>query len=161
MINQSDHGVMYYVSNSKTSWTKVCLSVPIAKVFCGSLSSIALSVDDKVFVQGDNGSRELGLNRDQIAEWEMNEELSGIGMREIGIFTYQTIFITWTNQVFVAGSNNSDQLGIRNSAVLQRHTTLESYCNKHLHMIPHITGGFQHMIVYFTVGKLFLIDCDA
>ena len=132
----------------------------ISKVFSGSLSSIALTNNDEILVIGDNGSGELGLGMsERIHNWTLHPELSGTGIETVGIYTYQTIFITKSKQVFVCGNNSSSQLGVIEKKALQRHTTVERFCREHSGLTPHVTGGFQHMIVYFARdGKLFGID---
>ena len=106
---------------------------------------------------------ELGFESERISNWKIHRELSGIGIQEVGIYTYQTIFITKSNQVFVCGNNTSNQLGVidkkeSSSLGYYRHSTLEKYCKEHSSMVPHVTGGFQHMIVYFAKdGKFVLV----
>ncbi|KAF0982582.1 hypothetical protein FDP41_011512 [Naegleria fowleri] len=130
-------------------WTKMNVGRPVSKIFSGSLSALALTFNDEVMVFGDNGSGELGFGSEAVHDWTVHPELSGIGVHTIGIYTYQTIFITKSNEVYVAGNNTSGQVSQIEKKNLQRHPTLEKYCREHVGMIPHVTGGFQHMIVYF------------
>ncbi|KAL9645639.1 hypothetical protein ABK040_003373 [Willaertia magna] len=133
-------------------WTKIRSG--ISKIFCGSLGSMALTVSDELYICGDNGSFELGVNKEsKSSKWSKHNTLSGIGLETIGYYTYQSIFITKSGKVFVAGNNHSCQLGIKateSTVVLQRNKILEEAMMKHYDCEPHVTGGFQHMIVYFT-----------
>ena len=143
------------VENASTSvWTRMNIDAPVSKIFCGSLSGIAITSQDEVYCWGDNGSGETGIPSSRVSNWTMNHDLCYKEITNVGIHTYQTIILTRSGQVLICGNNSNNQLGavMETSQGVKRSPQLEELCRKFSNKTAFVTGGFQHMIVYFADG---------
>ncbi len=134
---------------------KTDTNIKFNNVYCGSVHTCAISVNNELYSWGNN--KYTGHNDNDVFSPKKINSLSNkyFRMLSIGLGGYHTIGLTLSNQIYIWGHNRVGQLGINNTDNLIESSPilLNSLLNN---IVISIKVGWGHSMILFDNGEVYI-----